>query len=133
MSDTAPVFSHARSAALELPGAELTHPFGPAWDVWKVRGKVFALLTEEAGKPMVIVKSEPLTGETLRAEFPLITPGYHMNKKHWITLVDGLPANVIRELVTESYRLVVAQLPRYSRPIDPETFGRAKLREKTEE
>ncbi|MBF9010025.1 MmcQ/YjbR family DNA-binding protein [Corynebacterium phoceense] len=124
MSDVAPVFSHARSAALELPGTQLTHPFGPAWDVWKIQGKVFALLTEEAGKPMAIVKSDPLIGESLRLEFPLITPGYHMNKKHWITLVDGLPPEVIRELVTESYRLVVAKLPRRLRPIDPETFGR---------
>lgn len=124
MSDVAPVFSHAQSAALELPGAQLTHPFGPAWDVWKIQGKVFALLTEEAGKPMAIVKSDPLIGESLRLEFPLITPGYHMNKKHWITLVDGLPPEVIRELVTESYRLVVAKLPRRLRPIDPETFGR---------
>lgn len=124
MSDVAPVFSHAQSAALELPGAQLTHPFSPAWDVWKIQGKVFALLTEEAGKPMAIVKSDPLIGESLRLEFPLITPGYHMNKKHWITLVDGLPPEVIRELVTESYRLVVAKLPRRLRPIDPETFGR---------
>ncbi|KXI17007.1 hypothetical protein HMPREF3227_01757 [Corynebacterium sp. CMW7794] len=124
MSDVAPVFSHAQSAALELPGTQLTHPFGPAWDVWKIQGKVFALLTEEAGKPMAIVKSDPLIGESLRLEFPLITPGYHMNKKHWITLVDGLPPEVIRELVTESYRLVVAKLPRRLRPIDPETFGR---------
>lgn len=124
MSDVAPVFSHARSAALELPGTQLTHPFGPAWDVWKIQGKVFALLTEEAGKPMAIVKSDPLIGESLRLEFPLITPGYHMNKKHWITLVDGLPPEVIRELVTESYRLVVAKLPRRLRPIAPETFGR---------
>ncbi|WP_288855585.1 MmcQ/YjbR family DNA-binding protein [uncultured Corynebacterium sp.] len=124
MSDVAPVFSHARSAALELPGTQLTHPFGPAWDVWKIQGKVFALLTEEAGKPMAIVKSDPPIGESLRLEFPLITPGYHMNKKHWITLVDGLPPEVIRELVTESYRLVVAKLPRRLRPIDPETFGR---------
>lgn len=129
MSDVAPpVFSHARSAALELPGTQLTHPFGPpAWDVWKIQGKVFALLTEEAGKPMAIVKSDPpLIGESLRLEFPLITPGYHMNKKHWITLVDGLPPEVIRELVTESYRLVVAKLPprRLRPPINPETFGR---------
>ena len=55
-----------------------------------------------------------------------ITPGYHMNKKHWITLhpAGDLPTQLIDDLVTDSYLLVVENLPRAKRPVDPATFGR---------
>ncbi|MGW0424562.1 MmcQ/YjbR family DNA-binding protein [Streptomyces sp. NPDC003015] len=111
----------------ELPGSGLEHPFGPDWEVYKVRGKVFMLMTEVPGRPVVILKSDPGEAKALREENGDITPGYHMNKKHWITLEggEGIDEALLKELVTESYRLVVAQLPKSQQPVDPHTYGRS--------
>lgn len=116
----------ARSRVGELPGAGLEHPFGPEWDVFKVRGKVFMLLTEGTGEPIVTVKAKPEDGRMLCEQYPEISPGYHMNKRHWITLRQGnqLEQWLVEDLVTESYLLVVEKLPRAQRPVDPATFGR---------
>lgn len=116
---------HARDRVEELPAAELQYPFGPDWEVFKVFGKVFMLMTEVTGEPIVIVKSHPEDGKTLREQHQDITPGYHMNKQHWITLNPGgnLDQTLVDDLVTESYLLVVENLPRTKRPVDPETFG----------
>ncbi|MGW0605873.1 MmcQ/YjbR family DNA-binding protein [Streptomyces sp. NPDC002640] len=115
----------AADCAQELPGAELDHPFGEDWEVYKVRGKVFMLMTEVPGRPVVILKSEPGDALALREDNSHITPGYHMNKKHWITLEDGegIDKKLVRELVTESYRLVVAHLPKAEQPVDPHTYA----------
>lgn len=115
----------ARNRVEELPGAELGHPFGPDWEVFKVRGKVFMLMTETTGEPIVIVKADPSDVRALREQYDDITPGYHMNKKHWITLRAGgtLQKQFVDDLVTESYLLVVENLPRAKRPVDPEIFG----------
>ena len=119
--------SIAREAADELPGASMSHPFGPEYEVFKVRGKVFMILTEVTGDPIVIIKSDPEESKALQESWSDITPGYHMNKKHWITLKPGgsIDCQLVQELVTESYRLVVAGLPKAKRPIDPETFAEA--------
>lgn len=113
----------------ELPGVELTFPFGEGWDVYKVRRKVFMLLTEVTGEPIVILKATPSDASTLRDAHQDITAGYHMNKKHWITLHPGgdLDGPSIDDLVTESYLLVVEKLPKKQRPVDPELFGKADL------
>ncbi|MBQ1116444.1 MmcQ/YjbR family DNA-binding protein [Streptomyces sp. C3-3] len=115
----------AADCAQELPGAELDHPFGDDWEVFKVRGKVFMLMTEVPGRPVVILKSDPGEALALREDNGHITPGYHMNKKHWITLEDGegIDKKLVRELVTESYRLVVAHLPQAEQPVDPHTYA----------
>ncbi|MCP2170078.1 MmcQ/YjbR family DNA-binding protein [Goodfellowiella coeruleoviolacea] len=117
----------AADCAQELPGAQLGHPFGDDWEVFKVRGKVFMLMTEVPGRPVVILKADPGEALALRAHNSHITPGYHMNKKHWITLEDGdgVDESLVRELVTESYRLVVAHLPKAEQPVDPHTYPRA--------
>jgi len=117
---------HARTRVEELPGAGLEHPFGPDWDVFKVRGKVFMLLTEITGEPIVIVKADPEDAKALREQHEEITPGYHMNKQHWVTLNPGghLQKSLVDDLVTESYLLVVENLPRAKRPVEPGTFGR---------
>jgi predicted DNA-binding protein (MmcQ/YjbR family) len=115
----------ARTRAEDLPGAELTYPFGPDWEVFKVRDKVFMLHTAVSGKPIVIVKADPEEAKALRAEYSDITPGYHMNKRHWVTLNPGgdLQESLVDDLVTDSYLLVVEKLPRAKRPVDPATFG----------
>ncbi|XKK38919.1 MmcQ/YjbR family DNA-binding protein [Nocardiopsis sp. ARC36] len=109
----------AQEHAETLVGAGLEHPFGPDWEVFKVRGKVFMLMTEVPGKPVVILKSDPGEAEALRETHADITPGYHMNKRHWITLApgDSIDEDLVRELVSESYRLVVGNLPRSHRPV----------------
>ena len=111
--------------ALELPASELTHPFDEHWDVYKVRGKVFMLQTTLDGEPLTILKADPAESEALRATHRDVTPGYHMNKKHWITLRSSaeLDRELVQELVTESYLLVLEALPRHRRPVDPATFG----------
>lgn len=116
----------AAARTQELPGAELTHPFGEDWDVYKVRGKVFMLQTAVTGEPIVILKAAPADGRSLREAHAEITPGYHMNKRHWITLHPGeLAADLVDDLVTESYLLVVEKLPVKRRPVDPRLFGAA--------
>ncbi|MGW3448844.1 MmcQ/YjbR family DNA-binding protein [Streptomyces sp. NPDC001076] len=115
----------AADCAEELPGAQPEHPFGPGWEVFKVRGKVFMLMTEVPGRPVVILKADPGEALALREHNSHITPGYHMNKKHWITLEggDGVGKELVRELVTDSYLLVVAHLPKAEQPVDPRTYG----------
>ncbi|MFF1818212.1 MmcQ/YjbR family DNA-binding protein [Kribbella sp. NPDC058245] len=117
---------HARARVQQLPGANLEHPFGPGWEVYKVRDKVFMLLTDVTGEPIVVVKTDPDDSKALQEQHDGITPGYHMNKKRWITLhpSGGLPETLIDDLVTDSYLLVVANLPRAKRPVDPATFAR---------
>jgi predicted DNA-binding protein (MmcQ/YjbR family) len=117
---------HATARAEELPGAYLDHPFGPEWDVFKVRGKVFMLQTRATGEPIVTLKARPADSAALREAYPQITPGYHMNKRHWITLNAGgaFDRQLVADLVTESYLLVVEKnLPKAQRPVDPDTFG----------
>ncbi|WP_426497272.1 MmcQ/YjbR family DNA-binding protein [Streptomyces sp. D54] len=115
----------AADCAEELPGARPEHPFGDDWEVFKVRGKVFMLMTDVPGRPVVILKADPGEAHALREQHSHITPGYHMNKKHWITLEggDGIDTELVKELVTDSYRLVVARLPKAERPVDPLTYG----------
>jgi predicted DNA-binding protein (MmcQ/YjbR family) len=118
--------TYARERTGELPGSDLEYPFGPDWEVFKVRGKVFMLMTEVTGEPIVILKADPQDAKALRDTYDDITPGYHMNKKHWITLHPGgsLQKGLVEDLVTESYLLVVENLPRARRPVDPAIFGR---------
>ena len=114
----------AAGRAEELPGARLEHPFGPDWEVFKVRGKVFMLMTEVPGRPVVILKADPGDALALREQHRHITPGYHMNKKHWITLEggDGVDEKLVEELVTDSYLLVVSHLSKAEQPVDPHTY-----------
>ena len=113
--------------AEELPGAERTHQSTGDWDVWKVGGKVFMLQTAMPGEPVVILKADPADAASLREAHAKITPGYHMDKRHWITLHPGgdLDSELAHDLVTDSYLLVVEGLPKSRRPVDPETFRRA--------
>lgn len=111
-------------AALELLASEL-YSFSEEWEVARVCGKWFMISTVR-GKRMVNLKADPEEARALCENFESITPGYHMNKKHWITVMPGPGINdeLIRELVTESYLLVVAGLPKYRQPVDPASYGR---------
>lgn len=102
-----------RQHCLDLPGAAETFPFGPETSVFKVEGKMFAL-SRLAGSPLsVSVKCEPALAEQLRQMHRAVTAGYHLNKKHWNTVVlDGsLPERMVKDMVEDSYDLVVSRLP----------------------
>ncbi|MDI9935282.1 MmcQ/YjbR family DNA-binding protein [Rhodococcus opacus] len=73
-------------------------------------------------------RATPGGGKALQASHEHITPGYHMNKQHWITLTPGgdIDAQLVDDLVTESYLLVVEKLPRAQRPVDPTRFGQGR-------
>jgi predicted DNA-binding protein (MmcQ/YjbR family) len=106
-----------RRLCLGFAGSEETFPFGSETSVFKVAGKMFALSRLGAEPLSVSVKCEPPLAEELRAAHPAITPGYHLNKRHWNTVViDGsLPERMIADMVEDSYDLVVSQLPRAKR------------------
>ncbi|CAL9554542.1 MmcQ/YjbR family DNA-binding protein [Streptomyces pilosus] len=107
-----------RALCLSFGAAVEDFPFNPETSVFKVCGKLFALTALDARPLTVNLKCDPEDAIRLRAEHPdLIAPGYHMNKRHWNTVtVDGaLPDRLVRELVEDSYDLVVAGLPRAER------------------
>jgi predicted DNA-binding protein (MmcQ/YjbR family) len=107
-----------RNCCLSFPGAEETFPFGPNTSVFKVSGKMFALSQLDADSLQVSLKCEPPLAEALRESYPAVLPGYHLNKRHWNTVViDGsLPEQMVSDLIEDSYDLVVAQLPASRRP-----------------
>ncbi|MDQ0943645.1 MmcQ/YjbR family DNA-binding protein [Streptomyces sp. V1I1] len=105
-----------RSFCLEFNAAVEEFPFGPETSVFKVLGKLFALSALDAEPLRVNLKCEPEIAVQLRADHPAVVPGYHMNKRHWNTVTVGeLPDRMVRELVEDSYDLVVAGLPRAER------------------
>ena len=83
-------------------------PFGPDALVFKVDGKIFLLLSLDAEQPQFNVKCDPDKAEELRAEYTCVLPGYHMNKKHWNTIiVDGsVSSAILKEWIDDSYKLV---------------------------
>lgn len=102
-----------RSFCLGFNGSVEEFPFGDMVSVFKVGGKIFALSWLEGEPLRVNLKCEPENALRLRADHPAIVPGYHMNKRHWNTVTVGeLPSRLVRELVEDSYDLVVAGLPR---------------------
>lgn len=89
-------------------------PFGPEISVFKVAGKLFALGSLDGAPLTVNLKCDPDMAVQLRGAHPEIVPGWHMNKRHWNTVtVDAkLPDAMVRELIEDSYDLVVAGLPK---------------------
>ncbi|MFT4572232.1 MAG: putative DNA-binding protein (MmcQ/YjbR family) [Hyphomicrobiaceae bacterium] len=109
----------ARELLLARPGATEATPFGPEVLVYKVAGKMFATLgvDEATDTARMNLKCDPDRAEQLRGEHEGILPGYHMNKRHWNTLVldGGLPRALVEELIEHSWQLVVAGLSRKAR------------------
>ncbi|MDA0766808.1 MAG: MmcQ/YjbR family DNA-binding protein [Verrucomicrobia bacterium] len=107
----------AIDCCLKLKGAEETTPFGPEALVYKVGGKMFALgaFRNEVGE--MNLKCDPERALELRDRYEGITPGYHMSKKHWNTVrLDGsVPGALVREMIGDSYALVVAGMTRKQR------------------
>ncbi|MFD9504138.1 MmcQ/YjbR family DNA-binding protein [Streptomyces sp. NPDC060035] len=105
-----------RAFCLEFNASAEEFPFGPETSVFKVLGKMFALSALDARPLTVNLKCDPDDAVRLREEHAAIVPGWHMNKRHWNTVtVSGLPGRMVRELVEDSYDLVVAGLPKAER------------------
>jgi predicted DNA-binding protein (MmcQ/YjbR family) len=106
-----------RDRCLSFPGAEETFPFGTETSVFKVAGKMFALSRLGADSLRVSLKCEPQLAEALRAAHAAVLPGYHLDKRHWNTvIIDGsLSDDTISDMVEDSYDLVVSKLPRERR------------------
>ena len=103
-----------REYCLRKPGASEETPFGPDVLVFKVGGKIFALATLDEVPPRVNLKCDPDLALDLRDRYEQVTPGYHMNKKHWNTIIaDGsVPVKKLKEWIDHSYELVVGSLPK---------------------
>ena len=96
-------------------GASAEYPFGPGARVYKVLGKMFALVSDD--EPSVNLKCDPVLAEVLRETYPAVRPGYHMNKRHWNTVdLDGdVPDAELVGMIDHSYELVVKGLSKVAR------------------
>ncbi len=106
-----------REYCLGKPGACEETPFGDEHLVFKVGGKMFALLGLEDVPPAANLKCDPDRALELRDRYEQVRPGYHMNKKHWNTveIASGIPEAEVRAMIDHSYELVVAGLPKAAR------------------
>jgi predicted DNA-binding protein (MmcQ/YjbR family) len=93
---------------LSLPNAKLGYPFGEEVAVYKVNDKMFALVAEKSNPVRISLKCDPALAETLREKYESVMPGYHLNKKHWNTIVlsGQLGWEEIKDLIDHSYQLV---------------------------
>jgi predicted DNA-binding protein (MmcQ/YjbR family) len=100
------------------PGVTEELPFGPVTTVFKVAGKVFALCALDSEPPLQLsLKCEPDLAQALRRDYDAVRPGYHLNKRHWNTvLCDGsLSDEMVLDMLEDSYDLVVSGLSRATR------------------
>jgi predicted DNA-binding protein (MmcQ/YjbR family) len=101
---------------LGLPGAVEDYPFGDDVAVFKVGGKMFALVMLSGEPGRMNLKCDPERALELRARHAAVEPGYHANKKHWNTVILDGTVDELPDLIDHSYELVVASLPRSARP-----------------
>jgi predicted DNA-binding protein (MmcQ/YjbR family) len=97
---------------LNKPEAIEDFPFGPEVAVYKVRDKIFALIGMENNEARINLKCDPAEAEQLRMVFDAVLPGYHMNKKHWNTVIinGSIPDSEVKRMIDNSYALIVKKL-----------------------
>jgi predicted DNA-binding protein (MmcQ/YjbR family) len=105
------------AACVAMAGALEDYPFGDGVAVFKVGGRIFALVSLPDSPGSVSLKCDPDLADELRTRFTAITPGYHLNKRHWNTVaLDGsVPDDEVLEEIDHSYELVVATLTKAQR------------------
>lgn len=93
---------------LSLPGARLDYPFGEEVAVYKKGDKMFALISEKSKPVRISLKCDPQLAVTLREKYETVLPGYHLNKKHWNTIIltGQLGWEEVQDLIKLSYELV---------------------------
>lgn len=110
-------FLQARNYLLMRPEAREDFPFGPDVAVFKIQNKMFATLVEDKSGARMNLKCDPNEALILRDIFEAVQPGYHMNKRHWNTIVldSSIPSGEIERMIENSYSLVVRGLPKSTR------------------
>ncbi|QJD80561.1 MmcQ/YjbR family DNA-binding protein [Spirosoma rhododendri] len=105
-----------RQYCISKPGATESFPFDESTLVFKVGGKMFALLDIESSPTTINLKCDPERAVQLRDEHPAVAPGFHMSKRHWntVTLGSALRSSDLHEWVDHSYELVVKSLTKAS-------------------
>ncbi len=95
---------------LSMPNAKLDYPFGEGVAVYKVKSKMFALISEGKQPVRVSLKCDPALSVILREKYESVMPGYHLNKKHWNTIIlsGQLEWEEIKGFIRHSYNLVVS-------------------------
>ncbi len=93
---------------LSMPNAELDYPFGEEVAVYKSDGKMFALIAEGKDPVSISLKCDPQLSLILREKYETVMEGYHLNKKHWNTIIltGQLPWEEVQGLIRHSYDLV---------------------------
>lgn len=93
---------------LGMPGAQLDYPFGEEIAVYKTGDKMFALIREGKSPIQLSLKCDPILAQTLREKYESVLPGYHLNKKHWNTIIltGQLSKEDIKDLIRHSYELI---------------------------
>ena len=94
---------------LSMPGSKLDYPFDETTAVYKTANdKMFALIAEGSNPLRISLKADPLLSQTLREKYETVLPGYHLNKKHWNTIIltGQLPDDEVRDLIRHSFELV---------------------------
>lgn len=99
-----------RCHCLSLNAAEESMPFGDNTLVFKIKGRIFLFLSLVQNPPRIHVKCDPEEALSLRERYSSVIPGYHMNKKHWNTVIcdQSIPEKLILEWISTSYKLVAA-------------------------
>jgi len=114
---------------LTLPQAKEDYPFGPDVLVFKIKNKLFALMTTREGVERVNLKCDPEEAIILREIFEDVIPGYHMNKAHWNTIIlsGSIPDGEIKRMIDRSYCLVVKKLKKLDRESLEIKYGHKKV------
>ncbi|HUD06146.1 MAG TPA: MmcQ/YjbR family DNA-binding protein [Candidatus Saccharimonadales bacterium] len=96
---------------LEFPNARLDYPFGKEAAVYKIEDKMFALIEEGSDPVKISLKCDPQLSDVLREKYETVMPGYHLNKKHWNTIIlsGQLSFSEVQDLIKHSYQLVTGQ------------------------
>lgn len=99
---------------LSLPNTKLDYPFGEGVAVYKAGDKMFALVAEQSDPVRISLKCDPVLAQKLREEYESVMPGYHLNKKHWNTIVlsGQLGWDEVTDLIKHSYSLVTGETDR---------------------
>jgi predicted DNA-binding protein (MmcQ/YjbR family) len=99
---------------MKFPQTTEEQPFGPDTDVYKVAGKIFAIISPDDTPPAISLKCDPIIAIELRDEYESVIPGYHLNKSHWNTVMldDSVPDDELKKMISHSYEQVVSGLPK---------------------
>ncbi|OGU16383.1 MAG: MmcQ-like protein [Geobacteraceae bacterium GWC2_53_11] len=110
-------YSELENLLLSRRGAALDYPFGPDAAVFKVAGKMFALVAGRDEPLRISLKCDPAEADFFRSIYIAIKPGYHLNKRHWntITLDGSVPDSLLHKMIDSSYALVVKGLTKAGR------------------